>query len=607
MRVMVLNSGSSSVKAAVLDPESGARSAQMAIERIGTPGATVRFGEGAAEPVQAGDHDQALRNTLPRLLESLPQGVTVQAIGHRVVHGGASFAEPTVLDDAVEQRIEALVPLAPLHNPANLAGIRAARRAFPELPHVAVFDTAFHATLPARARHYAVDVKLAERAAVRRYGFHGTSHAYVSARAAAYLETPLRDLRLVTCHLGNGASACAVEYGRSIETSMGMTPLEGLVMGTRSGDLDPGALLEIARAEGLDWAGVSELLNKKSGLLGLSGSSHDMRDIEERAAAGDEHCRLAIHVFAHRVLKYIGAYAAVLGGVDAIVFTGGIGENSALVRHHVAHRLQFLGAQLDEDLNRVARPSAGQRALRISTDRSRCHLLVVATDEEHAIAEQTAAIAAGRHLVGRSAARNIPVAISARHIHLTAETVEQLFGEGHQLTPRNDLSQPGQYACAETLDVVGPKRTISGVRVLGPVRKSNQVEISRTDEFFLGVDAPVRDSGDVKGSPGITLVGPKGQITLKEGVICARRHIHMHPDDAAHFGVADGDVVSVSVDTPGRDLTFGDVLIRVSPQFRLEMHVDTDEANAAELSPGAEGLLAPTGANVRLEKRSVRK
>lgn len=606
MRVLVLNSGSSSIKAAILDNVSGARSARMSIERIGTTGSTVRYGDGPAEPLLAKDHEEALRSTLPRLLESLPKGETVEAIGHRVVHGGARFDEPTVITDEVEAQIEALVPLAPLHNPANLAGIRAARRAFPLLVHVAVFDTAFHSTLPPRARNYAIDGELAAKAGVRRYGFHGTSHAYVAARAAAYLETPVRELRLVTCHLGNGASACAVEYGRSIETSMGMTPLEGLVMGTRSGDLDPGALLEIARVEGLDLAGVTELLNKKSGLLGLSGRSHDMRDIEERAAAGDDRCRLAIHVFAHRVLKYVGAYAAVLGGVDAIVFTGGIGENSALVRHHVAHRLQYLGAHLDEDLNRVARPSAEQRAMRISTDRSRCHLLVVATDEEHAIAEQTAAIAAGRHLVAQSAPRNIPVAISARHIHLTTETVQVLFGEGHTLTPRNELSQPGQYACAETLDIVGPKRTISGVRVLGPARKANQVEISRTDEFFLGVDAPVRDSGDVKGSPGITLVGPKGQVTLKEGVICARRHIHMHPDDASHFGVTDGDVVGVSVDTKGRDLTFGDVLIRVSPQYKLEMHVDTDEANAAELQAGAEGLLAPTGANVRLEKRSVR-
>lgn len=609
MLVLVLNSGSSSIKAAVLDHLSGARSAKMSVERIGTTGATVRYGDGAAEPLEPSatkDHDAALRSTLPRLLESLPKSMTIEAVGHRVVHGGVRFDEPTVITDEVEHQIEALVPLAPLHNPANLAGIRAARRAFPELVHVAVFDTAFHATLPPRARTYAIDVELAARAGVRRYGFHGTSHAYVAARAAAYLETPVRELRLVTCHLGNGASACAVEYGRSIETSMGMTPLEGLVMGTRCGDLDPGALHEIARVEGLDLAGVAELLNKKSGLQGLSGRSHDMRDIEERAAAGDDRCRLAIHVFAHRALKYIGAYAAVLGGVDAIVFTGGIGENSALVRHHVAHRLQYLGAHLDEDLNRVARPSAEQRALRISTDRSRCHLLVVATDEEHAIAEQSAAISAGRHLMPQIAPRNIPVAISARHIHLTTETVQILFGEGHTLTPRNDLSQPGQYACAETLDIVGPKRTLSGVRVLGPARKANQVEISRTDEFFLGVDAPVRDSGDVKGSPGITLVGPKGQVTLKEGVICARRHIHMHPDDASHFGVADGDVVSVAVDTQGRDLTFGDVLIRVSPQYRLEMHVDTDEANAAELQPGAEGLLAPTGASARLERRSVR-
>jgi acetate kinase len=313
-------------------------------------------------------------------------------------------------------------------------------------------------------------------------------------------------------------------------------------------------------------------------------------------------------VFCHRLRKYIGAYAAVLGRLDAIIFTAGIGENSALVRHHVAHNLGILGADLDEDANRAARVSAAAPVARISSDRSRTQLLVVATDEEHAIAQETAGIAQNRDKVGQagSKARAIPVAVSARHIHLRPDTVEKLFGAGHKLTPIKDLSQPGQYACAETLDVVGPKRTLKGVRVLGPVRGADQVEVSRTDEFFLGIDAPVRDSGDVRGTPGITLVGPAGTVTLSQGVICARRHIHMTPEDAQHFEVADGDVVEVAIDSSGRDLVFRDVLIRVSSKFRLEMHVDTDEANAAELVPGSEGMLEKTQGSASLVVRSTR-
>ncbi|MCA9624181.1 MAG: acetate/propionate family kinase, partial [Myxococcales bacterium] len=572
MNILVINCGSSSIKGAVIEHERGDTKAKLLIERIGEAQPTCRVDGGEPQPIPASDHQQALENALPVLLQALGADGKLDGVGHRVVHGGAAFSDPTRIDDEVEAAIEALIPLAPLHNPANLAGIRAARRILPDLVHVAVFDTAFHATLPARARAYAIDAELAERQGIRRYGFHGTSHRYVAARAARFLGEDLQSLRLITCHLGNGASVCAVESGRSVETSMGMTPLEGLVMGTRSGDLDPGVLLHLMRSEGLDADGLDRLLNKQSGLLGLSGVGNDMRDIEERAAKGDERCRLTLHVYAHRVRKYVGAYAAVMGGVDAIVFTAGIGENSASIRHRVAKNLGFLGARLDEEKNRDARPTAGEPVVQISTAQSRCHLLAVATDEQHAIAQDTAAIVAGLdQVVGE---RPIPVAISARHIHLTQETVEVLFGPGHRLTPRNDLSQPGQFACEETLEVVGPKRSIPGVRVLGPVRPKNQVEISRTDEFHLGIDAPVRNSGDVAGSAAVTLVGPAGKVELTEGAICARRHIHMRPEDAAYYGVQDKDVVEVAIDSNGRDLIFGDVLVRVSPKYALEMHID---------------------------------
>ena len=582
MDVLVINCGSSSLKAAVIDTRSGA----------------VRS-SGKAERVE--DHRAALEALLPDLLE----GTEVRAVGHRVVHGGDRFSRPTRIDDDVVAAIEALVPLAPIHNPANLAGLRAARALLPDVPHVAVFDTAFHATLPRRARTYALPAELAQKHGLRRYGFHGPSHGWVAQQAADHLGEDLRDLRVVTCHLGNGASCTAVEYGRSVETSMGMTPLEGLVMGTRVGDVDPGILLELMRRENLDANGLDRLLNRESGLAGLSGVGNDVRDIEERAADGDEACQLALHVFCHRVRKYVGAYAAVMGGVDVIVFTAGIGENSALVRHRIAQRLEFLGARLDEARNREASVSSQSPVAEISLPHSRCRVLVVATDEQRAIAGQVAALVQEEDRVSNPL--QVPIAISARHVHLTQEAVEALFGEGHQLTPRKELSQPGQFVCHERVTLVGPKRTLERVGIIGPTRPACQIEISRTDEFHLGIDAPIRNSGDVKNTPGITLIGSEGrELTLEEGVICARRHIHMRPEDAERFGVSDRDVVEVAVDTQGRDLVFGDVLVRVKSSYALEMHIDTDEANAAEIVPGHAGILEGTGRTVTLRRRETR-
>lgn len=600
MHVLVLNCGSSSIKSEIIDTQTGQRRDSSVIERIGEHGR---------------DHAAALAELLPALLTRLEHaGLRLAGVAHRVVHGGEQFAEPTRIDAAVEAAIERLIPLAPLHNPANLAGIRAARALLPDLEHVAVFDTAFHQTLPRRAQAYAIPSELAREHGIRRYGFHGPSHAHVAAAAAAYLNEDIRDLRIITCHLGNGCSVCAVEYGRSVETSMGMTPLEGLAMGTRCGDLDPGVILHLLRSGAVDLDELDRMLNRESGLAGLSGVGNDMRDIERLAGEGPtgesdlerrEACRLAIHVFAHRLRKYIGAYAAVMGGVDAIVFTGGIGQNSALIRHRACQRLEFLGARFDEDRNRDARVGVGEVA-EISEERSRVRLLVIATDEQLELAREAAAVLAHRDQLERPLPP-IPIAISARHVHLTQQAVEQLFGPGHTLTPRNPLSQPGQFACEETVDLIGPKRSIEGVRVLGPVRPKCQVEISRTDEFHLGLDAPVRASGDVTNSPGITLRGPAGSLQINEGVICAWRHIHMAPDDAERYGVVDRDVVEVAVDSPapGRDLVFGDVLVRVSPEFALEMHIDTDEANAADLTAHSEGMLVPTGGAARLTKRKV--
>ena len=590
MSVLVINCGSSSIKAAVLDVADGRTLWSLRAERLGTEQASFRINGGDAHSC-VGSHEESIHACLPQLMERIDEADTIQCVGHRVVHGGAEFTEPAVLNDEIVQALESTIPLAPLHNPANLSGIRAARKLLPDVPHVAVFDTAFHRTISSRAHTYAIPRALAEKHRLRRYGFHGTSHQFVAQRAAEFLGDDIRQLRLITCHLGGGCSVCAVEYGRSVETSMGMTPLEGLVMGTRSGDVDPGVLLQLARAEGMDLDALDELCNRQSGLAGISGVGSDMRDIESKAEEGDEQCRLAIQVFCHRLRKYIGAYAAVMGGVDAIVFTAGIGQNSAAVRHRVLQRMDFLGARLDEDRNRDALVYQESPIAEISSERSRVRLLVVRTDEALHIARQAIEIC-GADTKPKPELR-IPVAISARHVHLDQETVEALFGEGHQLTPFKELSQPGQFAAEEQVTLVGPKRRIERVRVLGPTRSKNQVEISRTDEFYLGIDAPIRASGDVDNSPGITMIGSEGRtVTIDRGVICAWRHIHMTPDDAQAFGVEDRDVVDVEVGKEGvRSLTFGDVLVRVKPTYKLEMHIDTDEGNAAELSRNDTGLI----------------
>ena len=595
--VLVLNCGSSSLKAAVID-EGGRRLFDLSLSGLdGTPRLRCGAVERALTPPEAAD---PLTTVLDSLAAEPAVAGGLAAVGHRVAHGGERFDSPVLVDAGVEAAIEALVPLSPLHNPAALAGIRAARRRWPAAPQVAVFDTAFHATLPRRAREYALPRGLSRQLGLRRYGFHGTSHAFVAQQAALSLGEPLERLRIVTCHLGSGASVTAVEFGRSIDTSMGMTPLEGLVMATRPGDLDPGIVLELLRS-GRSVAEVDRLLNHEAGLVGLAGTG-DMREVERRATAGDDDARVALLVYAHRVRKYVGAYAAVMGGVDAVVFTGGVGENSALVRHRVAQRLEFLGAVLDEDRNRDAQVSRDARVAEISAAHARCRLLVVATDEELAIAGAARRLLAGGHDV--IAAHSIPIAISARHVHLTTASIAALFGAGATLTPQKPISQPGQYAAAETVTLVGPKGRIEHVRVLGPARAADQVEISRTDEFTLGVDAPVRESGDIEHTPGIRLEGPAGALRLQKGVICARRHIHMAPADAAEFGVADGDRVDVRIDSAGRDLVFGDVLIRVRADFRLEMHVDTDEGNAAGLNVGANGVLeAVPGGSAQLLRR----
>jgi acetate kinase len=601
MQILVVNCGSSSIKADIVEFPSQNSLHQLRIERIGK-NAFGTINDQNLTIILSDDYEITFKDAMQHFIEEW-KGPAISGVGHRVVHGGADYAQPVLIDENVKKAIVKMIPLVPLHNPVNLKGIEVCEQMFPDLVQVAVFDTAFHRTIPNRAQYYAIDKDLSDEKNIRRYGFHGTSHQYVSELTAKYLQRDIKDLRIISCHLGNGCSMTAIEYGRSVETSMGMSALEGLVMGTRPGDLDPGIITYLL-SEGYTADQLSELLNRKSGLLGVSGSTNDMREIIAAAESGDDRCRLALQIFTHRLRKYIGAYVATMGGVDAISFTAGIGENSKVVRHRALQRFDFLGAIFDEDLNRDVHLTDENPVAEISAPNSRVKLLVVKTDEQKAIAIETEKIISEKFKVNTTP--NIPIAISARHVHLTQETVELLFGAGHQLTPKKPLSQPGQYASEEMVTLVGPKNSIERVRVLGPPRIYNQVEVARTDEFFLGVDAPVRESGHITGTPGITLIGTEGRtVTIKEGLICALRHIHMHPDDAKIFGVSDHDIVEVDVENEFRPITFKNVVVRVSDQFKLEMHIDTDEGNAAEITNGNTGTLDLTGATCKLRKKNV--
>ncbi len=597
-KILVINCGSSSLKYSFYDTVDESRCAHGQVERIGLAGTRLvhRGPHGEVKrALPAGDFDAAL-GAMTAELTAKETGVLggageVSVVAHRVVHGGETFTEGTLITDDVLAQIEALNPLAPLHNPVNAAGIRAMKKLFPAVPHVAVFDTAFHHTLPAYAYLYGLPYELYETKRVRRYGFHGTSHHYISLQAAQALGRRPNELRLVSCHLGNGASLCAINHGRSVDTSMGFTPAEGLIMGTRSGDVDPGLPGFLDRTEGLTAAQTEELINRKSGLLGLSGVSSDLREVLKCADEGNARALVALKAYCYRVRKYVGAYVAALGGLDAVVFTGGVGQGSAEVRALALQGLECMGIALDAERNRTAR--GFDEVCRVSADGSKVAVLVVPADEERMMAREALRAVSRSYITQVLQAQRqapFPVEVSAHHIHLTQAHVEALFGKGHQLTKHADLSQPGQYACTEQLTVVGPKGKVERVRVLGPVRKYTQIEIAMTEQFKLGVQPPVRESGDIADTPGCTLEGPAGSMAVDRGVICALRHIHMTPADALRYGVRDKSVVRVRI-AGDRELVFGDVLVRVDPNSSLAMHIDTDEANAAAVNSGAQGYI----------------
>jgi acetate kinase len=372
---------------------------------------------------------------------------------------------------------------------------------------------------------------------------------------------------------------------------MGMTPSDGLIMPSRAGSIDPAVMIHLMQHYKLGPEELAQLINSESGLKGISGISSDIHAIEAAADEGHHRALLAHKAFCYQIRKNIGAYVAAMGGVTVLAFTGDIGETSSAVRSLACQGLAYMGIKLDEEKNRNLGTVTDFSV--ISTDDSRVTILVVANNDERLLAwEALRAIERNQITLAikDQAAAPIPIEVSAHHVHLAQADVEKLFGAGHQLTPEHELSQPGQFACAEKVDLIGPKGKIANVRVLGPTRKETQVEIAMTEQFKLGVQSPIRESGNLANTPGITLQGPAGSAVLERGVICAQRHIHMSPEDAMGFRLRDRYVVRVRIEGE-REVTYGDVVVRVNPAYRLAMHIDTDEGNAANLRTGMQGFI----------------
>jgi acetate kinase len=513
------------------------------------------------------------------------------AVGHRVAHGGETYDRAVVVDDTVAGDIAAAAELACPENLWNLAGIRAFQEVLPGTPHVAAFDTAFFAGLPPRAFIYAVPYEWYEQQGLRRYGRGGLVHRQAALVAAAHLQQPLETLNLITAYLGPNPSVCAISNGRVVDVSAGLTVLEGLPGATTCGDVDAG-LVNHQAVEAAAGAGqAQDVLADSSGLAALSGLSGDLAELLAAAESGHERAELALDVFCYRLRKYLGAYGALFRQLDAAVFAGPAGADLAGLRSRVCRGLPGLGLELDEALNLDPTPDT-LGASDVSRPHSAARILIVPTDEPRMVASVTAE-AVGRGRVSAAilaGSRPIPIGISAHHVHLSQEHVEALFGPGHELTFKAPLTQPGQFACEETVDLVSDRGRVNCVRVLGPVRAATQVELSRTECFRLKIEAPIRMSGDLAGTPAIRIEGPEGFVEVRQGVICARRHLHAHPEEALRLGLRDRDEIRMRV-AGERSLIFGEVAVRVHPEYRLDVHIDTDEANAARLDPGAVGYI----------------
>ena len=597
-KILALNIGVSQIHFGVYDTHDDSLDVRGIIDCADPAVAHVTLNAGGRSvrldlaPFPFGDFFPVMFESLQLLEEKfLFQPFDIIAIGHRVVHGGSRFSSAALITPQVIADIEALAVFAPLHNPHNLGGIRAAKEFLPDVPQVAVFDTAFHQSLPTYAYLYGLPYDWYKKEGIRRYGFHGSSHRFISLKAGAILKRPLGELEIISCHLGAGASICAIDHGRSVDTTMGMTPSDGLIMASRSGSIDPAVMIHLMEQYNMTPAALRQLINSESGLKGISGISSDIHEIESAADAGHHRALLAHKAFCYQIRKNIGAYVAAMGGVDVLAFTGDIGENSPAVRSLACQGLAYMGIKLDEEKNRNLDLSCGHAV--ISTDDSPVKILVVANDDERLLAWE-ALRAIDRNQITLAIREQedapIPIEVSAHHVHLSQADVEKLFGAGHQLTPEHDLSQPGQFACVEKVHLIGPKGRISNVRVLGPTRKETQVEIAMTEQFKVGIQPPIRESGDLAGTSGIMLEGSHGTSVVERGVICAQRHIHMSPEDAMRLRLRDKYVVRVRVKGE-RELIYGDVVVRVNPNYRLAMHIDTDEGNAANIRTGMLGFI----------------
>jgi acetate kinase len=533
-----------------------------------------------------------LRDTLAGKENGRPAGPDdLTAVGHHLVAGGDLFSESILVTKEAAGRLASLGGYLRDLNAPGLAALTEAQRVFPKAQHVAVFDSSFHATLPPYAYLYALPYELYKEKGIRRYGFHGIAHQYAALKSAQYLNRPYNELEIAVCHLDREASVCAVDHGRSVDVSAGFSPGEGLVTGTSPGSIDPAILFYLSEGGGFTGRETEILVREKGGLRGLAGLSASLSEIEDHASGGHHRALLAYKLYCYTVRKKIGEAQAAMGGLDVLVFTGEHGHASSGVRSLACQGLACMGIVLDEkrnasplesgDVALVSRPDSPVKILVVRPNRT----LMIARETLRALKTESAAqILRKRESIG------VPIEVSAHHVHLSNDHIKRLFGPDAELEVEHELSQPGQFASKQKVTLVGPKGAIERVRVLGPARAQTQVEIAMTEQFKLGIEPPVRESGDLEGSPGVTLEGEAGSIAIDKGVICARRHIHLSQEEALAFGLHDKDVVRVRV-SGDRELVFGDVLVRVSAQFKLAMHIDTDEANASHLKTGDVGYI----------------
>ncbi len=599
LKILVLIAKRNTIEYTLFDTGNETRTARGAVQNIdeGETQLEIRTAQ-QRKTITLGrsmDHRAAFEAIVAELSDIKDENVCswteIDAVGHSVAHGGEEYLEPVLIDDVVIDNVRQYARLAPLHNPHAAQVMEIARECLPNVQHIAVFSNSFHHSLPPSAYLYALPYELYRQERVRRYGFHGPSHRFCMYRAAAHLKRPASTLKMITCHLGEGASVCAIDHGKSIDISSGFTPLEGLPMMTRCGDIDPAIIFYLMREKGMAVDEVEHLLNEESGLKGISMLSGDIEEIRDAANSGNQQAFLAVEILAQRIKKYIGAYFALLGGIDVLVFTGQITERSAGIRGLAIQGLSPLGIVLDEVRNQSAELLPGA-VMEISTLDSPVKVLVISSDGARVIAQEViGALGYQEFKKVKGQPRPIPIEILEPHVQLSAADAATLFGEDYRFTKDKDLRQHSEFICRENLKLVGPRRPLDGVPVMQPFTEQTEVVVTRTQQFQLGVTAPVRLPGDLAESAAVKIEGPVGNIELERGVICARRHIKMAPDDAIGFGVKDQDLVRVRVIGERREVVFGDVLVLVEPRCELTMYLDMDEANAAEVYSGMVGYL----------------